>query len=86
MYSRRTKDKIGRQKVVLTSRWVRKAAWGGEVTTVMGCTSEAFEVVLFQHLHVALGRSFLGVLQFGVEKPQLPRVVGGTSGEFQRPD
>ena len=59
----------------MTSRWVRKATCGGEVTMVLGCAEEAFEVVLFQ-LNMALGRSSLGALQLEVEKPQPPWIMG----------
>lgn len=59
----------------MTSRRVRKATYDGEVTTVLGCAEEAFEVVLFQ-LNMALGRSSLGALQLEVEKPQPAWIVG----------
>ena len=69
-------DKVGRQKVAVTSRWVRKVTCSGEVSMVLGRAEEAFEVVLFQQLKMALGRSSLGALQLEVEKPQPPWIVG----------
>ena len=43
---------------------------------VLGRAEEAFEVVLFQQLNMALGRLSLGALQLEVEKPQPPWIVG----------
>ena len=44
---------------------------------VLGCTGEAFKVILVQNLCMVLSISLLGALQRGVEKQQLPRAVGG---------